>query len=271
MTLIISSSIDVVIPCFNAEATLAQAVHSALVQRAARYVWVSDDGSTDDSLSLAESLRSVAPERIRVIRSEANRGAAAARNAAINRSDADYIACLDADDTYERQALDPALAALRDMPEFAMIRLALKPVGVPEVYAKHPRFAEAWRRMELTVAGNMVIRRTVLMAAGGFPTDEIFRRFGGEDGALGEAVAGCCHVGTLFDQAGVRYAYRSGAHAERLLRAVLFDEMQTDVGQSLAAARALRIALRERLIAAGVGAVGGGGIRPIIVGWGEGE
>lgn len=78
----------------------------------------------------------------------------------------------------------------------------------------------------MTVGGNTVFRRSVLLACGGFPQDELFRRLGGEDGARGIALARATAIGTLFDakHAGVLHYCRDGMHAERLLRAKLFSE-----------------------------------------------
>ena len=76
----------------------------------------------------------------------------------------------------------------------------------------------------MTVGGNTVFRRNTLLACGGFPQDEIFRTFGGEDAALGIALTRSSVVGTLFGEqdAAVRHTYRPNIHAERLLELALF-------------------------------------------------
>ena len=104
------------------------------------------------------------------------------------------------------------------------MRLKLRPVGFPERYTRHAGFAEAWRRLEMTVGGNTVFRRSVLLACGGFPQDGFFRKFGGEDAALGIALTRSSVVGTLFgaEDAAVRHVYRRGIHAERLLDTAIF-------------------------------------------------
>lgn len=91
----------VVIPMFNASATVVRAAASALDQPEVREVVVIDDGSTDDGaariLALAEGSPSIAA-RLHLIRLDRNAGPAAARNHAIARSKAEFIAVLDADD-----------------------------------------------------------------------------------------------------------------------------------------------------------------------------
>ena len=269
MALAISPRIDVIIPCHNAAATLGEAVVSALAQRACARVWVVDDGSTDDTPTVVDHLVKQAPERLIPVRSLTNRGAAAARNLALFASRADYVAFLDADDAYEPQALDAPLAALNLVHGIALARLPLKPTGVPRVYTDHAGFAVAWRRMEMTVVCNTVARRSVLLAAGGFPEDDLFRRIGGEDGALGLALAARFQVGTLFDQAGVQYRYRPGAHAERLLRSALYGEVDPAVRASQNEAQAVTDAIIARLDQlAAMGAQAPGTV-PVNVQWAE--
>lgn len=47
--------IDVVIPCYNAATTLQRAVQSVLNQPELGLLWIVDDGSTDQTFSLAKS------------------------------------------------------------------------------------------------------------------------------------------------------------------------------------------------------------------------
>lgn len=104
-------SFSIVIPAYQAAATIARAIESALAQEvAAREVIVVDDGSTDDLLG---ALRPFA-DRVKLIR-KANGGAASARNAGAEAAGGDFIAVLDADDRFHprRIAELAALAAAR--------------------------------------------------------------------------------------------------------------------------------------------------------------
>ena len=88
--------VSVVIPVFNSEQFLGEAIESVLVQGdEVLEVLVVDDGSTDGSAAVAERFG----EPVRVIRQD-NRGPAAARNRGLATTRADYIAFLDADDLY---------------------------------------------------------------------------------------------------------------------------------------------------------------------------
>jgi glycosyltransferase involved in cell wall biosynthesis len=97
----IAASIAIVIPCYNAERTLAGTLDSALAQDdVAPEIVVVDDGSTDGSLAIA---RRYGP-RVRVVTGP-NRGASAARNIGIAATSAPWIVFLDADDWLEPRSL----------------------------------------------------------------------------------------------------------------------------------------------------------------------
>ncbi len=97
---------SVLIPAYNREVYVAQAVNSVLSQTFTGFeVVVVDDGSTDNTLKVLESYGN----RIRVLR-QLNRGPEVARNAAAEVSRGEYLVLLDSDDlllpdalmTYER-------------------------------------------------------------------------------------------------------------------------------------------------------------------------
>ena len=89
-------TVSVIVPAFNAEATIRRALNSALAQVGCSLdVVVVDDGSTDATCGLLADYAG----RIRVLR-QANAGVAAARNAAIAVARGDFVAFLDADDEW---------------------------------------------------------------------------------------------------------------------------------------------------------------------------
>lgn len=127
--------IDVVIPCYNAVTTLQRAVQSVLNQPELGLLWIVDDGSTDQTFALAKSFEAQLPDKIRVEKMPQNGGVAKARNWGALQSEAEFIAFLDADDAYENGALQVAKAIFEFQPETAVVRLALKPVGIADRYA----------------------------------------------------------------------------------------------------------------------------------------
>ncbi|QNS15827.1 glycosyltransferase [Mannheimia bovis] len=195
--------IDVIIPCYNAENTLVRAVQSAINQPESNLIWLIDDVSTDGTLALAQHLQAQVPHKIRVEQMPKNGGAAKARNWG---------------------ALQVAEKIFKFKPETALVRLALKPIDLPDRYGLHPNFELAWQTMQMTGAGNNVFRRSFFLACGGFPQHQLFRELGGEDGALGIATTQISSVATTFNDVGVLHYCRAGVHAEKLLNAILFNE-----------------------------------------------
>ncbi|HSR31650.1 MAG TPA: glycosyltransferase family 2 protein [Anaerolineae bacterium] len=93
------TKLSIIIPCYNCESTLAEAVGSVRAQTS--YIpfdlTMVDDGSTDGTYGLMEALASGYPGT-KLVRHASNRGGGAARNTAVENSDGDLIFCLDSDD-----------------------------------------------------------------------------------------------------------------------------------------------------------------------------
>lgn len=98
--------VSVIVPAFNAEATLAAALRSALTQSYANIeIILVDDGSTDRTAEIAAGFPGVTVLR------QANAGVAAARNAGIAASRGEWLAPLDADDLWHPAKLERQVAA----------------------------------------------------------------------------------------------------------------------------------------------------------------
>jgi glycosyltransferase involved in cell wall biosynthesis len=93
--------VSVIIPVYNAEHFVEEAVLSALDQQEVGEVLVIEDGSSDNSLRVCQKL-SEEHSGIRLLQHPGgtNRGAAASRNLGILHARSDYISFLDADDWY---------------------------------------------------------------------------------------------------------------------------------------------------------------------------
>src|SRR5690606_27199889 len=88
--------ISVIIPAYNAEATIVEAVESVLAQTYRPLeVLIIDDGSSDATAALIENKY----ESVRVIR-QSNAGPSAARNHGIREAKGAWVAFLDADDRW---------------------------------------------------------------------------------------------------------------------------------------------------------------------------
>jgi glycosyltransferase involved in cell wall biosynthesis len=110
--------VSVVIPVYNAERYVIQAIDSVVRQsHAALEVLVIDDASTDRS---GEVARRYPDSRVRVVR-QPNAGPAAARNHGVGLARGELLAFLDADDLWEPRKLELQWEALRALPGPAMV------------------------------------------------------------------------------------------------------------------------------------------------------
>src|SRR5437762_12701653 len=97
--------VSILIPVYNAETFVAEAIQSALDQTwPAKEVIAVDGGSTDRSPEILGDFR----PRIRIIGQE-DRGASAARKRARNEARGDFIQYVDADDLLGRSELEVEL------------------------------------------------------------------------------------------------------------------------------------------------------------------
>jgi glycosyltransferase involved in cell wall biosynthesis len=96
-----SASVSVVIPCYNGAKFLRETIASVLAQtHPVLEVLVVDDGSTDDSASIAEGFG----PPVRVIR-QPNQGESVARNRGIAEAKGEWVGFLDADDKWASDKL----------------------------------------------------------------------------------------------------------------------------------------------------------------------
>ena len=96
------AAITVVIPLYQTEAYIADALRSVLAQTYQDFeVIVVDDGSRDRGPDIA---RATGDARVRVVTQE-NRGLAGARNTGIRQATTEFIALLDADDLWAPEKL----------------------------------------------------------------------------------------------------------------------------------------------------------------------
>lgn len=106
------NSVSVILPTYNRQVWVCNAIDSILAQRCQPLeIVVIDDGSTDNTPEVLKSYGSA----IRVI-SQPNRGVAAARNAGLMQSRGNWVAFLDSDDEWHPRYLETQWAALAQSP-----------------------------------------------------------------------------------------------------------------------------------------------------------
>lgn len=119
--------VSVIMPCYNSAATIETAIGAVQAQTEEDWeLLVVDDGSTDDSRAVVESL---CEPRIRLI-VQANAGPSAARNRGIRAARGCYLAFLDADDTWEPTLLEKLAGALQQNPAAVLSYCGWQNLGV---------------------------------------------------------------------------------------------------------------------------------------------
>ena len=175
--------VSVIVPAFDAAATLAETLASAAAQSCREIeIVIVDDGSRDDTAGLAEAFCARDP-RARLLR-QANRGASAARNAGIAAARGEFVAPLDADDIWHPDKLARQLSALAAGAGFAYCWM--RDIDMDDfVWRDGPRPNHAGavylRMLADNFVGNgsaLLVRRAAALAVGGY--EESLHGRGGE-------------------------------------------------------------------------------------------
>ncbi len=158
-------SVSVIIPVYNCERYLAEAIESVLAQsHPAREIIVVDDGSTDGSARVVRRFSSA----VRYV-FQPNAGIGAARNRGVALAEGDFLAFLDADDLWTEDKLGLQLAAFAEDPGLeAVFGLAIQ-FHSPEIdAAARSRIHCPSRPAPGYVAGAMLVRRSAFERVGPF-------------------------------------------------------------------------------------------------------
>ena len=188
--------VSVIIPSYQSADALPNALDSVQRQTFTDLeVIVVDDGSTDDTRAVVEAA-STADPRIRYLYQE-NQGPAAARNTGIAAAEGEYIALLDADDTWEPEKLAGQVAILERHPEIGIVitdsvnintvdgqrfrfsehyasalqQLTLTPLeveGLTDVYRLEGNFRHILFSRNFIHTSSVVMRKAVVEEVGGF-------------------------------------------------------------------------------------------------------
>jgi glycosyltransferase involved in cell wall biosynthesis len=195
--------VSVVVPAYNAEATLNESLESARAQsHRALEIIVIDDGSTDATSDIVlEHAR--LDSRVRLLR-QANSGVAAARNAGIATARGHFIAPMDADDLWHPQNIEKQLAALRRGGQRAGLAYAWSlmidtnscVIGSPGEYHFEGDVVRALCRSNFLInCSSALIRKSAILEVGGF------------DSSLHQRSAQGCEDWRLYLAVAQRYDY----------------------------------------------------------------
>lgn len=173
--------VSVVMPVYNGERFLAEAIESILGQTFADFEFVIvDDGSLDGSAAIIRD-NANRSERIRVVKHERNQGLTSARNSGIAASRGEFVAAMDHDDISLPRRIEKQAAFLKAHPEIGLVGTGyssmyghsetLKPHEMP---LQHALILVQWTLGIYSVSGPTIMaRRDTLNAVGGY--DESIR------------------------------------------------------------------------------------------------
>jgi glycosyltransferase involved in cell wall biosynthesis len=159
--------VSVVIPVFNLETYLGEAIDSVLNQTCQDFeILLIEDGSTDRSREIIESYRKRIPEKIKAIFLD-HGGASAARNAGIDMAQGQWIAFLDGDDVWQPTKLTEQLKSANADPQCNFIACPAEIYGQKRLFQAIPAQpfdfkVELLRRGCFITLSTVLIRRELL-------------------------------------------------------------------------------------------------------------
>jgi glycosyltransferase involved in cell wall biosynthesis len=153
------SLVSVIMPVFNAEAFVAEALQSVLAQDYRPFeVLVVNDGSRDDSGVIVRSFTSV-----RYFEQD-NQGASAARNLAARHASGEFVAFVDADDVVPADKLTVQVGHLLSHPETGAVFGRQHWMQEPPGVVRDPIYGD----LDGIPLVSMVVRKTILDEVGEF-------------------------------------------------------------------------------------------------------
>jgi glycosyltransferase involved in cell wall biosynthesis len=158
--------ISCIVPVFNGERYLAEAVESILKQtyRSVKIIVV-DDGSTDGTPTVMNQFE----QKVRYLR-QPNAGPAAARNLGLTIAEGEFVAFLDADDLWHPEKLQRQIARFRARPELDYCIGHVQNFWMPELIEEKNRFHDhrIARPLPGYSTGTLLARRALFSTVGQF-------------------------------------------------------------------------------------------------------
>jgi glycosyltransferase involved in cell wall biosynthesis len=149
--------VTVVIPAFNAECYITQAIDSVLHQTCGMFeVIVVDDGSADQTRSVVERFGPLVRYEY-----QRNAGPASARNRGIELASADFVAFLDADDVWNPEKCAVQMAHFNEFPE-----LVGSAAHVRNFLSEEAAAGTAPKGQLVTLGTTLMVRRALFDAVG---------------------------------------------------------------------------------------------------------
>lgn len=158
--------VSVIIPVYNAELYVAEAIESVLAQNYNSIEVITvDDGSTDDSEAVIKQFPSIS------YYFQSNAGISAARNLGIERAQGNFLAFLDADDIWVEDKLNLQLTAFEENPTLDIVFGHVKQFYSPEIAQVQKNRLPVKEVMPGHIPSTMLIKRDSFFRVGLFETN----------------------------------------------------------------------------------------------------
>jgi glycosyltransferase involved in cell wall biosynthesis len=169
------ATVSILIPCYNAERWIAQAIESALTQTYPhKEIIIVDDGSTDDSLRIIKTFE----DCIRW-ESQSNQGGNATRNRLLSLSSGEWIQYLDADDYLKQDKIAKQIQFLMQHPDAEVIYSPHITEDICEQEFQYnttpitdfPNYQDLWLltiQWHMPQTGGLLFRKSALLDIGGW-------------------------------------------------------------------------------------------------------
>lgn len=112
-----SKKVSVIMPVYNAQRFLREAIESVLAQTFCDFELILiDDCSKDNSYSILCEYEKL-DSRVRIFKNECNKGVSYTRNFGVSKARCDYVALIDSDDMWEQDKLKKQLELIDKYPD----------------------------------------------------------------------------------------------------------------------------------------------------------
>ena len=168
------SSVSVVIPMYNSKITIIKSINSVLQQtyKNIMEIIVVNDGSTDDSEAIIRNyiMENDLGKLVRVV-NKLNGGAASARNTGLENSQGEFIAFLDADDSWKTEKIEKQMNVFNWHQDVGLVGTNLNDEHIDRFFFKKFDYYTEIKLMDLIFknffqTSTVIIRREVLDTVG---------------------------------------------------------------------------------------------------------
>ncbi len=162
------SKVSIVIPCYNKELYISDAIESALAQTYKDIeIVVVNDCSGDNSAQIIKEYADKY-EQINFINLDKNEGVVNARNLAIEKASGEYILPLDADDTIEPTYVEKAVKILEENKSIGVVYCKVKFFGDASGNLNCPEFSENYLLYSSCISSCSMFRKKDFIKCGGY-------------------------------------------------------------------------------------------------------